>query len=70
MWHHLTMVTEGQGMQALPVDQSEQLPGSISICDVNRHEFIQAILMSDLQHKKLILQLSSETLFCLNTKPL
>ena len=31
------LVTEGQGMQALSVDQSEQLPNSISTCDVNRN---------------------------------
>ena len=33
--HHLTMVTVGQGMYALPVDYSEKLSDSIANSDVN-----------------------------------
>ena len=36
VWHHLTIVTVGQRMQALLVDHSEQLLDSFSTCDVNR----------------------------------
>ena len=36
VWHYLTMITVRQGMQALPVDPSEQLSDSISTCDVNK----------------------------------
>ena len=32
MWYHLTKVTAGEKVQALP-DHSEQLPDSISTCD-------------------------------------
>ena len=30
VWHHLVMVSVEQGMQALPVDQSERFPDSVS----------------------------------------
>ena len=36
VWHHLTIVTVGQGMLALLVDYSEQLHDCISTCDVSK----------------------------------
>ena len=45
VWHHLTMVTAGQGMQALPVDHSEQLPYSVSTCDVNRRCYMLLLFL-------------------------
>ena len=41
----LTMVTVGQWMQALPVDHSEQLPDSISTCDVNSGYYILLLFL-------------------------
>ena len=45
VWHHLTMVTVGQGMQTLPVDHSEQLPDSISTCDINRRYYMLLLFL-------------------------
>ena len=39
------LVTEGQGMQALSVDQSEQLPNSISTCDVKRDYYMLLLFL-------------------------
>ena len=39
------MVTVGKGLWALPVNHSEQLPDSISTCDVNRGYYMLLLFL-------------------------
>ena len=65
VWHHLTMVTVGQGMWALSVDQSEQLPNSISTCDVKRDYYMLLLFLFLLLLFFVVAFLSCFTLFFL-----
>ena len=45
VWHHLTMVTVGEEIEALSGDHLGQLPNSISACDVIRSCYMLSLLL-------------------------